>query len=49
VGEQQDFIDELESKIKLYEKFHNDTGNWVRFGNAGPGDAVYRVPKSALP
>lgn len=49
VGEQQDFIDELESKIKLYEKFHNDTDNWVRFGNAGPGDAVYRVPKSALP
>ena len=48
-SEQQDFIDELESKIKLYEKFHNDTDNWVSFGNAGPGDAVYRVPLSTLP
>ncbi len=49
VGEQQDFIDELHSKIKLYEKFHNDTSNWISFGNATPGDAVYRVPLSALP
>ncbi len=49
VGEQQDFIDELQSKIKLYEKFHNDVSNWVSFGNATPGDAVYRVPLSALP
>lgn len=49
VGEQQDFIDELESKIKLYEKFHNDTDHWVRFGSAGPDDAVYRAPLSALP
>lgn len=49
VGEQQDFIDELQSKIKLYEKYHNDVNNWVSFGNAAPGDAVYRVPLSALP
>jgi len=48
-GEQQDFIDELQSKIKLYEKFHNDISNWISFGNATPGDAVYRVPLSALP
>jgi len=49
VGEQQDFIDELESKIKGYEKMHNDVAHWIRFGNAAPGDALYRVPLSELP
>ncbi len=49
VAEQQDFIDELESKIQLYETFHNDLANWVRFGDAEPGDALYRVPLSTLP
>lgn len=49
VAEQQDFIDELESKIQLYETFHNDLANWVRFGDAAPGDALYRVPLSTLP
>ncbi|PVZ09747.1 serine/threonine-protein kinase PpkA [Pseudomonas sp. URIL14HWK12:I9] len=49
VAEQEDFIDELESKIRLYETFHNDVANWVRFGNAEPGDALYRVPLSTLP
>ncbi|MDQ4348938.1 ATP-binding cassette domain-containing protein, partial [Pseudomonas aeruginosa] len=39
VAEQQDFIDELESKIRLYETFHNDVANWVRFGDADAGDA----------
>jgi serine/threonine-protein kinase PpkA len=48
-AEQQDFVDTLESKIKLYERFHNDTRNWVRFGSASPGDALYRVPLSTLP
>jgi serine/threonine-protein kinase PpkA len=49
VAEQEDFIDELESKIQLYETFHNDLSNWVRFGDAEPGDALYRVPLSTLP
>ena len=49
VAEQQDFIDELDSKIRLYETFHNDVANWVRFGDAEPGDALYRVPLSTLP
>jgi serine/threonine-protein kinase PpkA len=49
VGEQEDFIEELESKIRLYETFHNDLANWVRFGDAEPGDALYRVPLSTLP
>lgn len=49
VAEQQDFIDELDSKIRLYETFHNDVANWVRFGDAEPGDGLYRVPLSTLP
>lgn len=49
VAEQEDFIDELDSKIRLYETFHNDQANWVRFGDAEPGDALYRVPLSTLP
>jgi serine/threonine-protein kinase PpkA len=49
VGEQEDFIEELESKIRLYETFHNDLANWVHFGDAEPGDALYRVPLSTLP
>ena len=49
VAEQEDFIDELDSKIRLYETFHNDLSNWVRFGDAEPGDALYRVPLSTLP
>lgn len=49
VAEQQDYIDELESKIRLYETFHNDIANWVRFGDAQPGDALYRVPLATLP
>ncbi|MBU3057945.1 serine/threonine-protein kinase [Pseudomonas indica] len=49
VAEQEDFIDELESKIRLYETFHNDIANWVRFGDSQPGDALYRVPLATLP
>ncbi|HNO61912.1 MAG TPA: serine/threonine protein kinase, partial [Plasticicumulans sp.] len=49
VAEQEDFIQELESKIRLYETYHNDTANWVRFGDADPGDALYRVPLATLP
>ncbi|MCY1434641.1 hypothetical protein D9M71_507070 [compost metagenome] len=49
VAEQEDFIDELESKIRLYETCHNDIANWVRFGDAQPGDALYRVPLATLP
>ncbi|AMB84262.1 serine/threonine protein kinase [Pseudomonas agarici] len=49
VAEQEGFIDELDSKIRLYQTFHNDVTNWVRFGDAEPGDALYRVPLSTLP
>ncbi len=47
--EQDAKIRELESKLQLYKKYHNDTANWVSFGSADPADALYRVPLTSLP
>lgn len=47
--EQDAKIRELESKIQLYKKYHNDTANWVSFGSPDPADAMYRVPLTSLP
>ena len=44
VAEQEDFIDELDSKIRLYETFHNDLANWVRFGACRAGRCVVPRP-----
>jgi serine/threonine-protein kinase PpkA len=49
VGEQQAIIDDLKSKIKRYELYHNDVSNWVSFGSSDPGDTVYRVPLAMMP
>jgi serine/threonine-protein kinase PpkA len=49
VGEQQAIVDDLKSKIRRYEQYHNDVENWVTFGPEDPGDAVYRVPLSVMP
>ena len=50
IGEQQAFIDELEAKTRLYQKFHDDVDKWVSLdGGKVPGDAVYPVPLEALP
>jgi CCR4-NOT transcriptional regulation complex NOT5 subunit len=49
VGEQQALIDDLKSKIKRYQQYHDDVDNWVSFGATGPGDRVYRVPLSMMP
>jgi hypothetical protein len=50
IGEQQAFVNRLESKMRLYEKFHANIDNWISF-DGGPltGDSVYPVPLSALP
>lgn len=47
--EQDDHIRVLESKLKLYSAYHNDTANWESFGATDPGDALYRVPLTSLP
>ena len=49
VGEQQALIDDLKSKIKRYQQYHDDVDNWVSFGATDPGDTVYRVPLSMMP
>ena len=49
VGEQQGVINSLKSKIRRYTQIHDDVANWITFGAAEPGDAVYRVPLSLMP
>jgi serine/threonine-protein kinase PpkA len=49
VGEQQALIDDLKSKMKRYQQYHDDVDNWVSFGATDPGDMVYRVPLSMMP
>ena len=49
VGEQQALIDDLKSKIKRYQQYHDDVDNWVSFGATDPGDMFYRVPLSMMP
>ena len=50
VGEQQAFLDEIQAKIRLYDKIHDDTDHWVTLDSgASPGEQVYPVPLDALP
>ena len=49
VGEQQAIVDDIKSKIRRYEAYHNDVSNWVSFGPGEPGEAVYRVPLGMMP
>jgi serine/threonine-protein kinase PpkA len=50
IGEQQAFLDDVESKIRLYQQFHDDVDRWtILSGNQSSGEAVYPVPLDALP
>ena len=49
VGEQQAIVDDIKSKIRRYEAYHNDVSNWVSFGPGEPGQSVYRVPLGMMP
>lgn len=50
IGEQQSFLDEIERKLRLYGRYHDDVDRWVFLDQgAMPGDAVYPVPLEALP
>jgi serine/threonine-protein kinase PpkA len=49
IGEQQAFLDEIEAKIRLYERFYDDVDRWTVLARSGGGDAVYPVPLDALP
>jgi hypothetical protein len=49
-GRQQAFQDELESKIRLYEKLHDDSDLWIALdGGRIKGDAVYPIRLDDLP
>ena len=46
----QALIDEVKSKIALYQRFHDDSDRWVLLApGAQAGDAVYPVPIDSLP
>jgi len=50
VGDQENLLAELGAKLKLYQKFHDDTDKWVVLDSgATPGERVYPVPLDALP
>lgn len=50
VGQQQALIDDVKSKIALYQRFHDDVDRWVQLNPEGaPGDAVYPIPIDTLP
>jgi len=50
VGEQQAVIDDIKSKVALYQRYHDDVDRWVKLADgAGAGDAVYPVPIDSLP
>lgn len=50
VAEQQALIDDVASKIRLYQRFHDDSDRWIALNEGDdPGDWVYPVPLDALP
>jgi serine/threonine-protein kinase PpkA len=50
VAEQQSLIDDVASKLRLYQRFHDDSDRWIALNEGDdPGDWVYPVPLDALP
>lgn len=50
VAEQQGIIDDVASKVRLYQRFHDDSDRWISLNEGDdPGDWVYPVPLDALP
>ena len=50
VGEQQAIIDGVYSKLRLYQRFHDDSARWIELNKGDdPGDWVYPVPIDVLP
>ena len=50
IGDQQEIIDDVASKIRLYQRFHDDADRWIALDDGDdPGDWVYPAPLDALP
>ena len=49
-AEQQEVLDVIEEKIKLYRKVHDETDRWISLAPAAPaGEAVTTMPLDSLP
>jgi serine/threonine-protein kinase PpkA len=49
-AQQQEVLDVIEEKIRLYERIHDDTDRWIDLdGRASKGEAVSTLPLDALP
>ncbi|MDR2350731.1 MAG: VWA domain-containing protein [Deltaproteobacteria bacterium] len=46
---QSEFIEDLKSKVDLYEKYNADVNNWGKFNEANSSEWLYRVPLTDLP
>lgn len=50
IVQQQQFLDEIQRKLRLYRIYHDDVDRWVSLAEgADAGAAVYPVPLDALP
>ena len=50
ITEQEELLDKLRRKLRLYQVFNDDADRWVKLtSNSDSGDAVYPVPLTALP
>jgi hypothetical protein len=50
VGQAQAMIDELNSKVETYKRYHDDVDKWVKLNpKASDGDRVFPVPLDDLP
>jgi serine/threonine-protein kinase PpkA len=49
-AQQQEVLDVIEEKIRLYQRIHDDSDRWIDLdGRATKGEAVTTVPLDALP
>jgi serine/threonine-protein kinase PpkA len=49
-AEQQEVLDAIEEKIRLYRRIHDETDRWVTLSPEAPkGETVTTVPLDALP
>jgi serine/threonine-protein kinase PpkA len=49
-AEQQEVLDAIEEKIRLYRQIYDDTDRWIDLsGRSSKGDAVTTIPLDALP
>jgi serine/threonine-protein kinase PpkA len=46
---QVEFIEDLKSKISVYQSYYIDVNNWTKFDKENEGDSLYRVPLTMLP